>query len=222
MALTRLRWASCLPALALALSPPSLAFDTPLSDTAVREAYFMGQRHDESIGKFLDKYVKHLSQRKSGPYISSVAIFTPYAQAVLETSQHIGNYSAQQAQIDHRGRKETVLCIVEIQLTETYPAFIADPARSSFSSPVNFIPRPYDFWTDFQFRFLDKENELRPFTSSGHPNYSCGEHGGCVLTGATIQFEFYADSFPTTEATVQIDPPEGNPVSLDFDLASVR
>jgi len=222
MALTRLRWASCILAALVALPPQSLAFDTPLSDTAVREAYFVGQRHDESLGKFLNRYAKHLPPPKSGPYVSSVAIFTPYARVVLETSQRIGNYSAQQAQIDHRDRKETVLCIIEIQLTETYPAFIPDPARSSSSSPINFIPRPYDFWTDFQVHFLDGDDELRPFTSSGRPNYSCSENGGCILTGATIQFEFYANSFPTTEAAVQIDPPEGDQVVLNFDMASVR
>ena len=31
------------------LTPPTFAFDTPLSDQAVREAYFLGQRHDESM-----------------------------------------------------------------------------------------------------------------------------------------------------------------------------
>lgn len=222
MALTRLRWASCILAASVALPLQSFAFDTPLSDTAIREAYFMGQRHDEALGKFLDKYVKHLSAPKSGPYVSSVAIFSPYAQVVLETSQRIGNYSAQQAQLDHRDRKETVLCTVEIQLTETYPAFIPDPARSGSRSPVNFIPRPYDFWTDFQFHFRDGDNELHPFSSYGHPNYLCGDNGGCILTGATIQFEFYASSFPTTDATVQIDPPEGDQVELDFDLGSLR
>jgi hypothetical protein len=220
--LTRLRWASSMLAALLTFPLPSLAFDTPLSDTAVREAYFLGQRHDQSVGKFLDKYAKHLAAPKSGPYISSVAIFTPYARVVLEASQRTGNYSAQQAQIDHRERQETVLGIVEIQLTETYPALIPDPARSNSSSPVHFLPRPYDFWTEFQVHFLDGDDELRPFTSWGRPNYSCSESGGCILTGATIQFEFYASSFPTSEATVHIDPPEGDPLALDFDLAALR
>lgn len=220
MALTRLRWASCFFSLLLAFPSQSLAFDTPLSDTAVREAYFLGQRNDESTTKFLDKYYKHLRPPKSGPYISSVAILTPYAMVVMNTSKQIGHYSAQQAQIDHRDRQETVLCIVEIQFTDSYSAFIPDPA-SRASSP-NFVPRPYDFWTEFQVHFRDGENELRPFTSSGHPNYFCSDEGGCTLTGATIQFEFYAESFPTTEATVQIIPPEEDPLELDFDLASVR
>jgi len=44
----------------LILVPSSNAFDTPLSDTAVREAYFLGQRHDDSLLKLLDKHVLHL------------------------------------------------------------------------------------------------------------------------------------------------------------------
>lgn len=222
MALTRLRSISWLSLVSLVLPSTSTAFDTPLSDTAVREAYFMGQRHDETMAKFLDKYNKHLGAPKSGPYVSSVTLFTPYAQVVVGSSQHIGHYSAQQAQIDHRDRKETILCIIEIQLTETYPAFVPDPVRTGFRSPVGFVLRPYDFWTDFQFLFLDGEHELRPISSSGHPNYSCGDNGGCILTGATVQFEFLADSFPTNEATVEIDPPEGEQLVLDFDLASLR
>ena len=222
MALTRLRRVSCFLAALLSFPAQTLAFDTPLSDTAVREAYFLGQRHDDSTAKFLDKYYKHLAPPRSGPYVSSVAIFTPYAQVVMNTSQHIGHYSAQQAQIDHRDRKETVLCIIEIQLTDTYPAFIPDPAQRNSASTTIFIPRPYDFWTDFQFYFVDGENPLRPFTSSGHPNYSCGDNGDCILAGATVQFEFYADIFPTHEATVQLVPPESEQLDLNFDLASLR
>jgi hypothetical protein len=44
MALLRLAWASGLLAAFLAFPFESFAFDTPLSDTAIREAYFMGQR----------------------------------------------------------------------------------------------------------------------------------------------------------------------------------
>jgi hypothetical protein len=58
-------------------------FDTPLSDTAVREAYFLGQRHDDSLSKLLDRYVLHLQPPKTGPYIESVSFFTPYILAAL-------------------------------------------------------------------------------------------------------------------------------------------
>src|SRR5215475_6587157 len=164
MALTRLPWASCFLATILAFPFQSPAFDTPLSDTTVREAYFMGQRHDESTSKFLDKYYKYLSPPKSGPYVSSIGILTPYAMVVFDTSQQIGHYSAQQAQIDHRDRKETVLCRFEIQLTETYPAFIPDPA--SRTSQPNFVPRPPDFGRTSSFIFWTARISFAP---SPHP-----------------------------------------------------
>jgi hypothetical protein len=43
-----------------------------------------------------------------------------------------------------------------------------------------------------------------------------------MLTGATIQFEFLAESFASDSATIQVTPPEGDPVSLDFNLVSLR
>jgi len=222
MALTRLRWASCFFAAVLVFPLPSYAFNTPLSDTAVREAYFMGQRRDESMARFLDRYVKHPPPLKSGPNISSVSLLTPYAQVVVDSSQRLSGYSAQQAQIDHRNRKETVRGVIEIQLTETYPAFIPDPARNGPSSPGNLVLRPLDFWREFQVHFLDGEKELKPFTSSGHPNYLCSDEGGCILTGATLEFEFLASAFPTDTATVRIDLPDGDPLDLDFNLSSLR
>jgi len=219
---SRLRLLTCLLAILLIVPLSSAAFDTPLSDTAVREAYFMGQRRDETMSRFLDKYVKHLPPPKSGPFFSSVSLLTPYAQLVLDSSQRLSGYSAQQAQIDHRNRKETVRSVIEIQLSETYPAFVPDPASNDSVPGDNLILRPLDFWKDFDVHFLQGEKELRPLTFSGHPNYLCSDNGGCILTGATLEFEFLAGSFPTDEATVQIDLPEGDPLILDFDLASLR
>src|SRR2546430_1872725 len=55
---------------ALLLCTPAIAFNTPLSDQAVREAYFLGQRRDESMMAFLNKYTKALPPPKPDPYIS--------------------------------------------------------------------------------------------------------------------------------------------------------
>jgi len=43
------------------------------------------------------------------------------------------------------------------------------------------------------------------------------------MTGATLKFEFPADAFtPSDSTTIDIDPPEGDPVSVDFDLIRLR
>jgi hypothetical protein len=208
---------------AFLLPPTSFAFDTPLSDQAVREAYFLGQRHDGSFERLLGKYTKFLPPPKTGPYISSIAFFTPFVQLIHRSDQFIGNYSAQQAALDHRRQgKEIAQIFVEIQLTESYGQFIASPANSRSKSPSALIPRPQDFWRDFQSRIYDGDQELMRADTHGHANYSCGREGPCILTGATLEFDFPADAFTSDSATIEVHPPEGEPVSVDFDLSSLR
>src|ERR1700692_3931484 len=183
-------------ALAL-LAQPIFAFQSPLSDESVREAYFLGQRHDGSLEGLIEKSTRHFPAPKTGPYISSVMFVTPFVGAAQLSNSYIGNYSAQQAELDHRGAgKEIVKITVEIQLTESYGQFIAlaQPNSRSGSASV-LIPRPDDFWRDFQGQIFDGEQILTNPVYYGHPNYSCGDYGACVLTGATVTFEFLAETF---------------------------
>ncbi len=92
----------------LLLVQPVFAFSTPLSEEAIREAYFLGQRRDESTAAFLSKYIHELPPPSYGPHILSIITYTPFAQAVLDSSRHTANYSAQQAQLDHRHVTEIV------------------------------------------------------------------------------------------------------------------
>ena len=204
------------------LTPPTFAFDTPLSDQAVREAYFLGQRRDESLVHFLDKYTKRLPPPKTGPHIASITFFTPFALLAQLSSEHSMGYSAQQAALDHRGQQESVKIVVQIRLTDTYPAFVPRPTGSRSGSPTGFVLRPSDFWKDFDVQVFSEDKEILSLSSTGEPNYSCSDNGGCILTGATIQFEFPAVSFASDTATVQVTPPEGDPISVDFDLVSLR
>jgi hypothetical protein len=213
---------SSITALLLALS--CFAFQSPLSEESVREAYFLGQRRDEALTRFLDKYTQYLAAPKTGPHISSITFFTPFALLAHHSSKHSAGYSAQQAQLDHRNQAEMVEVIVQIQFTPSYGAVIPRPTSSRSGSPVGYAPRPYDFWKDFEVQTYsgDAQKALKPFSSLGDPNFSCSEDGGCSLTGATLYFEFPADAFTSSSATVQVNPPEGDPVTVDFDLASLR
>jgi len=204
------------------LTPSSFAFDTPLSDQAVREAYFLGQRGNETMATFLNKYTKLLKAPKTGPDIASVTVFTPFALLVQQSSQHSSGYSAQQAAIDHRNQEEFVRIVVQIQLTNSYAAYIVRPTGSRSGSPNGFTPRPYDFWKDFDVKVSSDDKKLKPFSSSGHPNLICSDEGGCELTGATLQFDFSAEDFASGCATIDVNPPEGDSISVDFDLDHLR
>jgi hypothetical protein len=207
---------------ALILSTPSsFAFDTPLSDQAVREAYFLGQRRDDTMATFLNKYTKYLEAPKTGPHIASVTVFTPFALLVQRSSQHTSGYSAQQAALDHRDQGEFVRIVVQIQFTDSYGPYIVRPTGSRSGSAKGFVPRPYDFWKDFDVQVFSKDQKLEPFSSSGQPLLLCDE-GGCTLTGATLQFDFSAEDFPSGSATIDVNPPEGDPLSIDFDVDHLR
>lgn len=216
---------SCLAVFAASLLfvPLSSAFQSPLSEELVREAYFLGQRHDGTYGRLLGKYMKSLPAPRTGPYISSIAFNTPFLQMVAYADKYVGNYSAQQAQIDYRKKgEEFVEVTVEIQLTESYGQMIVVPANTGSKSSTSFVPRPHDFWRDFEVHIFNGGQELAPADSRGQANSRCGRRGPCVLIGATIELEFPAAAFTSNSATIRVIPPEGDSVSVDFDLSSLR
>lgn len=218
---TRLRLIALTLASILVLASSSSAFDSPLSDTAVREAYFLGQHRDEVFAKFLQKYVTRLPQPKSGPHIASVSFFTPYALTAIYSSQQVSIYSAQQAQLDHQKQPELVRVVVQIWFTDSYGEYVVHPASSRSGSAKGFERRSYDFWRQFRVRVFQNDRFMVPVNAHGEPNVRCGDDG-CDLTGATLTFEYPADAFTESTAAVQIEPPEGDPVVVDFDLTSFR
>jgi hypothetical protein len=205
--------------LALCVTLPASSFNTPLSDEAVREAYFLGQRHDAS---FLSNYIKFLPLPKTGPHIASATFITPFVKLAQLSDHHLGSYSAQQARLDHLGQEEIVEIIIEIRLTPSYGAFLASPSSSRSSSPSALTPRSSLFWKDIHVQIYDGDQSLSPSDFEGHANHSCGRRGPCVMTGATLKFEFPATAFTSNSATIHIDPPEGDVVSVDFDLIRLR
>jgi len=60
-----------------------------------------------------------------------------------------------------------------------------------------------------------------PVDAKGQPTYWC-EEDAFVLTGATLNFEFPADAFTGDTVTVEVTPPKGSQVAVDFDPSSLR
>ena len=205
---------------ALLLPTPASAFYTPLSEQAVREAYFLGQRHDESTARFLIRYTKSLPAPAHGPHISSITFLTPFA-LVVQYSSLQSDYSAQQAEKDHDPNKEVVSIQIGIELTETYGPYISVPTGSQSGSSLGIQSRRSDFWRTFKFRVFDGHEEITTTDLTGKPTLFCGE-GGCLLTGATVALQFPATAFTSDSATIEVTPPEGDPVSVDFNLSTLR
>ena len=206
---------------ALLLSPCTLAFDTPLSDTAIRDAYFLGQRRDDTMTRFLNRYTKFPDAPDSGPQIYSVTFLTPYALVVQQSSQRL-NYSAQQAEKEHDPDNEVVAITVEILLTASYPATIAKPTGSRSGAAIGFQLRNPDFWKDFKYSVFDDEKEFKVDDLTGEPTYTCDNYGGCTLIGAKVHFQLPAKFFTSDSATVEINPKVADPTDVDFDLTEFR
>jgi hypothetical protein len=140
----------------------------------------------------------------------------------VQYSSRQSNYSAQQAALDHKAQDEVVEISIDILLTQSYGPFLTKPTGSRSGSPLGIQPRSPEFWRAFKFRILDGKEEITTDDVTGEPNYlNCGE-AGCELSGATVHIRFPAIAFTSDTATIEVTPPEGDPVSVDFDLSSLR
>jgi hypothetical protein len=146
----RLGSISCLVAVLLLLPGPSSALDTPLSEEAVREAYFLGQHNDQSTLSFFNRYIRILPKPDKGPYVAEAEVYTPYVQIIEASRRRTMGYSAQQAEQDYRHHHDKLYIRVRIDFTETYGALeLYRSAKSDREQSGNDQPLP-DFYRDFR------------------------------------------------------------------------
>ncbi|HEX4074468.1 MAG TPA: hypothetical protein VHX49_03615 [Candidatus Acidoferrales bacterium] len=195
---------------------PALAYNNPLSSEAIREAYFLGKRNDEQTAAFFLKYVHALPEPKSGPYVSSIGIDTPYSAIVRRAQRAPIGYHAEEAEQEFLGKGGTFSVFVEIDFTASYP----DPAQ--FSAYVNGAVLVPDFWKDFKIQ-LTQDRKVEAQSVRGGPiysDYAIDEYG---LAGAEVELEFDpAKIDPSVPATVDVLTPDGQDVQTTFDLAELR
>jgi hypothetical protein len=149
---------------ALLVSMPARAFQSPLPDEAIREAYFLGQRNDEATTNLFLTYLKTLPPPKSGPYISEVELYTPYSQLVDFSRIHSVGYSAQQAAKDYHATSDRIFVRIRI-FTSTYGAFelyrsgrLLDPPEHNSGTP-----RP-NYYRDFRAGLSQKDHWIEPLS----------------------------------------------------------
>lgn len=193
------------------------SFQSPLSEESIRQAYFLGQRHDASTQSALQPYVHHLAPPQKGPYISEIRLFTPYAQVIDFSDSQSGGYSAQKAALDYHSRTDTILVRVRIEFTATYGYLEAgNDAKNAFSGKGIKI-RSEDFWQAFRVGLSQKDQWIEPLSLDGEATYS-----DTGMTGALMWLVCDAHDLDSDDATVEIFTPDGQHVTNTFDLASLR
>lgn len=208
---------------ALMLPMPAAAFYTPLSDQAVREAYFLGQRGGESLASLLNSYTKFLRTPATGahgPHVFSISFLTPFA-LIARYSSLQSDHSVQQAEKDHHPDEETVS--IEINIHPTKYDWPTGPSSRGVRSggPLDYYPSSYGFWKSFKYRVFDGKKEMTTENVTVQPQYDCGD-GGCGLTNLIVRIQFPAAAFTADSATIKVTPPEDETVSVDFDLSALR
>jgi hypothetical protein len=208
------------------------AFDTPLSDSAVREAYFLGQRHDDKTRATLEQYSRHLPAPEKGPHIAEVQLYTPFAQVVQQSWEQISSSSAQQAALNFHRQKETIQVRVLILLTPTYSFTIASQESGK---KQGFQFRSNDFWKDFSFSLRQRDKEIEPLSVLGEPQYQNQKNGPegapmngqsdprhAVLSGARVVLEYETAAVASDDAQIEVVTPDGQHVTATFDLSHLR
>ncbi len=210
----------------------AVAFDTPLTDSAIREAYFLGLRHDDKTRVTLEQYSRHLPAPEKGPHVAEIGLYTPYAQIVQQTLEKMTASSAQQAAEDFHKQKETIQVRLLILLTPTYSYTMASREPGN-KQGLQF--RSNDFWQDFSFSLRQHETEIEPLSVHGEPYYQFQTIGPTgvpingqpnpqqsVLNGARVWLEYDAAAVASDDAQIEVVTPDGQHVTATFDLSRLR
>lgn len=202
---------------------PALAYDTELSDTAVREAYFLGQRNSEKTRAFFVPYTKHLPLPKKGPNVSEIRLLTPVAQIVQISSQVTSGYSAQQAGLDYKARGDTILLVVHIEFTPSYGPIDAEHSSKDAAGKKGLALRTEDFWQDFRYGIRQKADWIEPRAIHGEADYGGPDSfGGGGLVGAWVYVEYDAQNVASDDTDVSVFTIDDQEVQTTFDLAKLR
>ncbi len=211
------RFVACFLAAMGILSQPAFAYEVPLSEHSVREAYFLGQRGDEKMGQFLKDYTKALPLPKTGPHVSEIALFTPYVQVVEFSRQNSVGYSAQHAAEDYRKRGDTIRLRFRLLFTSTYTRINALDSARRARGPDDPEFGASQFWRAFRFELRQRGKTV----SGTYVREEAIDSDGSFI-GTNVWFEYAARQVQSEEVEVEVSTPDGQRVVARFDLAKLR
>jgi len=202
--------------LALGVALPALAFEYPLSPTAIRDAYFFGKRHTSITTELFKEYTHFLPAGQSGAHVQSISLETPFVQ-VAERSGAAFNYYAQDAEEEFTDQELPFRVLVTVDLSG------ADSQPNN--SRANFLGFPLpDFCRAFDVQLLqDKpilEKSRRVYLL--YSDASTSVTGFTGVTGAVLELDYDAEAIDSADTTIRVGTPDGQHVETSFDLTQLR
>jgi hypothetical protein len=202
-------------AVTLGTAITALAFAYPLSSTAIRDAYFLGNRNDEQTADYLSKYAHHLPAPKTGPYVQEISLDTPFTQ-VVRHSQVAWNYHAPSAVEEFQGKPLPLRVHVDIVLTPSYSPI----PETNGANLYQWVP---DFWNDFKVKFIQDNKEIPARNTRGGPVFAYEDSGRpYYVTGARIELEYDPEKIESDPVDIDVLTPDGQKIETTFDLARLR
>lgn len=209
----------------LLLTPPPVILGATLSDEAVREAYFLGQRNDEKTAHFLETYLRRFPMPPSGLYVSEIELFTPYAETVDLSRQRTVGYSAQQAALEYRDRGDVFRLRVRVFFTDTYSQHSYAQAstrkrdRNSTAEPLA-RKRSSGNWLGFQVQLCQNDRIIEPLEIPGVPVFRGYTVEG-VYYGFDVVLHYDGADIERDDTEIVVFTPDGQRVSTQFDLTKL-
>lgn len=192
----------------------AIALSYPLSSTAIRDAYFIGNRNDEQTADFLAKYVHPLAMPDKGPYVEDIGIDTPFSEVVQLTQRRTDFYAPEAAQ-EFRHRRFAFRVFVDIALTDTYQPIGPTEAPQDWQ----WVP---DFWNDFKVKLIQDDREIPAEQVRGGPAYNLGYKEIPMVTGAHIEVHYDPTKIEAAPVRIVVLAPTGQTFETSFNLAELR
>ena len=184
--------------LAFSLAIPARAYDVPLTESTIRDAYFLGTRQTGLGPDFLANYTREIPNLSLGRYRSFASLETPFTQVAILSSKKL-NYSAQDAVKEFLGKPLPFRIHLEI---------------------CYMVDAPPDGLT---VRIVQNKKALMPASFERSLFFPASdEYSSPPPIGETIQLEFIADKIDSSTLTILIDTPDGQQAEVVFDLQSLR
>jgi hypothetical protein len=194
------RYRRRVPALLMSLLNASGAcgYDFPLSESAIRDAYFLGSKGLGQGRAFLGEYTQAVNGLKAGACTSAVSVETPFAHVAIHASKTL-NYSAQDAVKEFLGKPAVFRMHLDV-------CYLEGATENAIKVTVQQNKKSVHWTSENRSAYYPPSDETTQVSNNGE----------------RIDLEFPANRIDASELTIRIDTPDDQHAETVFALESLR
>lgn len=200
----RFRFAARVVLLLALVSLASSAYQQRLDSQAVREAYSLGRRNDQTTGVFLSQYVRTFSDPGKWPHVGRIELLTPYSQIVFAAKDDLTNASVYDAVQKYASRDIPVL----VRIQALWPALSTLPTEDK------------GVWG--QFTISVTQSHPLTFRKRKWTPYYLSRGDGFGFDYIEMVLQFGAKDVASAPITIEVSSPDGQHVEAKFDLSKLK